>query len=161
MKKVSFPYWLFTPIFLFLSIGVVSGKNESGVNQHRQVQTEASPYAIHDDQLRETMLQLNALVSFAARPTTPLDKNSKEHLHKLLDTVDVVAKSAELLKQTSKLEHLSDEQFMQFMALADQLHNEAINIDINARELKVEEMNEAFLNLNEKCVACHKLFRSL
>jgi cytochrome c556 len=145
---------------LFASSGA-SDEGQDGVNQHRQVQTDANLYQIHDEQLRETMFQLNALVSYSEQPAVPLDNDSKEFLQKLIDTVGVVASSAESLKQTDKIDHLNDEQWSKYTKLTDQLYGEAIEIDINARQMNVEEMNEAFLNLNQTCISCHKLFRSL
>jgi len=147
-------------LLLFASSGVSAG-GEEGVNQHRQVQTEANPYQVHDEQLRETMLQLNALVSYSEQPAAPLDNDSKEFLQKLIDTVGVVASSAESLKQADKIDHLNDEQWSKYTKLTDQLYSEAVEIDINARQMNLEEMNDAFLNLNQTCISCHKLFRSL
>jgi cytochrome c556 len=147
-------------LLLFASSGV-SDEGQDGVNQHRQVQTDANPYQIHDEQLHETMSQLNALVSYSEQPAAPLDNDSKEFLQKLIDTVGVVASSAESLKKTDKINHLNDEQLSRYTELADQLYGEAIEIDINARQMNVEETNEAFLNLNQTCISCHKLFRSL
>jgi cytochrome c556 len=147
-------------LLLFAGSGM-SDERQDGVNRHRQVQSDASPYQIHDEQLRETMLQLNALVSYSEQPAVPLDNDSKEFLQKLIDTVGVVASSAESLKQTDKIDHLNDEQWSKYTKLTDQLYSEAIEIDINARQMNVEEMNEAFLNLNQTCISCHKLFRNL
>jgi cytochrome c556 len=147
---------------LLLSVNSgASGDGQDGVNQHRQVQVQPGQYSIHDDQLRETMFQLNALVSYAEQPTAPLDEQSKEFLQNLIDTVGVVASSAESLKQATQTEGLDEEQWTKFSDLADQLYSEAIDIELNARKVKVEEMNRAFLNLNQTCIACHKLFRSL
>ena len=146
--------------FCLLS-GTATTNEDGGVNQHRQVEADDNPYAIHDAQLHETMMQLNALVSYAEQPTAPLDEDSKAFLIELLNTVELVARSAQSLKQAKKLEHLSDEQFVGFKALAEHLYSEAIYIDMNAKKMNVEEMNKAFLNLNQTCISCHKLFRSL
>lgn len=148
-------------VFLLFASEGASDDGQGGVNQHRQVQTDVIPYQVHDEQLRETMLQLNALVSYSEQPAAPLDNESKEFLQELIDTIGVVASSAESLKQSDKIDHLNDEQLSRYTALTDQLYSEAIEIDINARQMNVEEMNQAFLNLNQTCISCHKLFRSL
>lgn len=143
--------------------GLAGGENETGagVNQHRQVQTHASRYAIHDTRLRETMLRLNTLVSYSEQPGSPLTKENRDFLQGLIDTVAAVAESAEFLKQEKKIDHLGDEQMAIYRDLADKLYIEAVSIDLNAKKMKLEEMNEAFLNLNQTCIKCHSLFRSL
>ena len=82
-------------------------------------------------------------------------------MRELIDTVGEVVKSAESLKQIDPTGDLGTEQVSTFNSLANQLYNEAVNIEINAREVNLEEMNQAFLNLNQTCIACHSLFRGL
>lgn len=134
---------------------------DAGVNQHRQVQTHASRYAIHDTRLRETMLQLNTLVSFSEQPAAPLTKENRDFLQGLIDTVSVIVESADFLKTEKKIAHLGDEQMAIYTRLGEQLYSEAVSIDHNAKKLELEEMNQAFLNLNQTCIKCHNLFRSL
>ena len=161
MNKRATAWRLLMLISFCLFSGTATTNEEASVNQHRQIQADDNPYAVHDAQLRETMMQLNALVSYAEQPTAPLDEDSKGFLLELLNTVEIVARSAESLKQAKKLEHLSDDQYVGFKALADHLYSEAIHIDLNAKLMNIEQMNEAFLNLNQTCISCHKLFRSL
>lgn len=134
---------------------------DPGVNRHRQVDTQSKRYAIHDQQLRETMLQLNALVSWSEQPSMPLDEDSKVFLQKLIDTVRLVAESASFLQEADSIEHLDEAQFTTYAKLAEQLYEEAVAIDMNARNMNLAEMNQAFLELNQTCIGCHTLFRGL
>lgn len=134
---------------------------EEGVHQHRRVQAREIRYGIHSKHLHEQMLQLNALVSYSQQPTIPLDHDSVAYLKKLIDTVGEVVKSAQTLKQMDPDGDLGTEQVSTFNALAEQLYIEAVNIEINARDMKLEEMDKAFRNLNETCIACHSMFRGL
>jgi len=154
------PAWLLVPGLLLPAINLAQ-EEDAGIHRHRQVQTDAAPFAIHDEQLRETMSRLNALVSYSEQPEMPLSKDSRQFLQELIDTVGVVADSAQQLRRAEKRDHLGEEQLQIYNTLADQLYNEAVNIDMNAKQMNIRDMNEAFVNLNQVCIACHSLFRSL
>ncbi|MFT7460683.1 MAG: hypothetical protein ACI909_003371 [Planctomycetota bacterium] len=153
---------------IFLSVtclypfkGTADENEQNVITRHRQVRTHATPYDIHNDQLRETMFRLNALVSYSPEPVIPLDNDSTEFLQQLIDTVRVIVKSAESLKKKTQINHLGAEQIEKYSALADKLYEEALAIDDSAKKNDAEEMNRAFLNLNQTCIACHTLFRGL
>ena len=143
------------------SMEVYAGEDDAGVNRHRQVGTHASRYGIHDAKLRETMLQLNTLVSFSEQPQAPLSQDNKEFLEELVSTVSTVVDSAVFLKKQDKVEHLGKEQLGMYKQLAEKLYVEAVSIEVNARKMKLEEMNQAFIDLNQTCIRCHGMFRDL
>ena len=135
--------------------GSVISKENAGINRHRQVQAVTLPHQVHDKKLREIMLRLNALVSFSEQPGFPLSHESSEFLTELIDTAALVANSALQLKEDDANES------PQFSTLAEQLYEQAVSIEMNARNMNLEEMNNSFSELNQTCISCHKLYRGL
>lgn len=160
MKHAVLPAVLFC---LGWQTGFASGDNpgDAGINRHRMVQTDPGRFAIHDAELRETMLRLNALVSYSEQPGAPLTKENRRFLQELLDTVSSIAESADFLKKQKRIAHLGEEQMQAYTDLAERLYEDAVSIELNARTMQLEEMNAAFLDLNQTCIKCHQLFRSL
>ncbi len=101
------------------------------------------------------MLRLNTLVSFSEQPGFPLSHESSEFLTDLIDTAAQVAKSAQQLKKDNSNES------SQFSTLAEQLYEQAVSIEMNARNMNLEEMNNSFSELNQLCISCHKMYRGL
>ena len=141
-------------VLVALPVSLASAEN-AGVNRHRQVQNNTLPHQVHDKKLREIMLRLNALVSFSEQPGFPLTKDSNDFLDELIDTATLVAASALQLKE-DKPDELSE-----FSTLADQLYEQAVAIEINAKKMNLEEMNKSFSELNQTCISCHKTYRGL
>ena len=161
MKKLVLSVLLFSCLAYSAMLPSSEADNDAGINQHRQVQTHPMRYAIHDEKLRETMLRLNTLVSFSEQPAAPLSKENKRFLEDLVDTVSVVVDSAVFLRSQKQVEHLGAEQLAMYKQLAERLYVEAVAIDVNARNMKLEEMNQAFIDLNHTCIRCHGMFRDL
>ena len=139
----------------------VSTQAEDDIHQHRRVQTRSILYGVHSEQLYETMLRLNTLISYSQHSALPLDHEKNEFLQQLIETTDEVVKSAQSLKEIDPADKLGTEQTSTFISLADQLHTEALNIKINTKNMNIEELNQAFDKLNQTCNTCHKLFRGL
>ena len=134
---------------------------DSNIHQHRQLHTGAVPHQLHDAKLREIMLRLNTLVSYSEQPHLPLDNDSKEFLRELIDTAALVAESGLKLKEEGKDGRLPQQEQSRFDGFATQLYQQALSIEINARNMNIDEMNRAFGDLNQVCISCHRLFRAL
>ncbi len=139
---------------LLLPALIYAGGDEE-INRHRQVQTENLPHEVHDKKLREIMLRLNALVSFSEQPGFPLTNESSEFLTELIDTAALVAASALQLKESGSSE------MSEFSFLAEQLYEQAVSIELNAKNMNLDEMNSSFSGLNQTCISCHKMYRGL
>ena len=154
--------WLCLPGLLLAAlvlVPVIAG--ESNIHQHRQLQTGTVPHQLHDAKLREIMLRLNALVSYSEQPHLPLNNDSKEFLRELIDTAALVAESSLTLKDEENTGQLPPQEQARFHELAEQLYQQAVAIEINARNMNIDEMNKAFGDMNQVCISCHRLFRAL
>jgi len=134
---------------------------EENIHRHRQVQTRTITYDFHSTRLHETMLQLNALITYAQNPALPLEHEKNDFLQQLVATTTAIAESAQALAQIDPTNEPGSAQVSKFKSLADQLRSEALNIEFNTRNMNIEAMNRSFDRLNQTCISCHRLFRGL
>jgi cytochrome c556 len=147
---------------LTASMSVYSqNEDDVGIHQHRRVQARSILYGVHSKELHETMLRLNALISYPQNRPLPLDYEKTKFLQQLIDTANQLVKSAESLKEIDPGGDLGTEQVSTFFSLADQLRAEALDMEINTREMNIEALDKAFANMNQTCESCHRLFRGL
>ena len=90
-----------------------------------------------------------------------MDEEGQAYLNDLIASVDVVLQTAFELQQVIPGGDLGTEQVSTFASLAKQLQQQATDIKQHAENMQTEEMNQAFLQMNQTCITCHSLFRGL
>lgn len=147
----------FLLIFFALSGALLAEQQPSG----NLTETDNSILkTIHSDQLRSIMQRLNTLAY--DREYTQLEINKLRAIQ--IDRLVGVA--SELVSNTNKLTDiagesgLDEEEQLTFIAMANQLYKEALNLQHDVKSNQKENINASNQRLRDTCNTCHKLFRS-
>lgn len=121
---------------------------------------EPALHAVHNEQLREIMTQLGELT----QPGMPqeLDEGGQgfASLGEVQDAAKSLAEASAAIAMVADELDLTDEEGTTFLALADRLAQEAIQVRDHARRGHARDARRAMQAMSATCVACHGLFRS-
>lgn len=129
--------------------------------------TETEQYKLHaepSERLNNIMQNLLALMD---RDTTEEITLSQENLADMTEAVEELLFFAELMSIKVPATELEENENVIFSAMANQLYDEALNIQQLANNYDIEVidaeknqlLNLAFERMNRTCAACHQLFR--
>ena len=116
-------------------------------------------HAIYSDQLKNIMLRMNRLVYEREMTLLEVQLAREQHLQQLVDTVSELVRASEGLTDAIPGIELNSEDQVIFRAMANQLKDEARNIENLVKDKNYGAVDPAYQRLNETCNACHSLFR--
>ncbi len=132
------------------SLPATPGRSETG---------QPALHAIHDNDLRQLMLRMDALMQERFMTETQIDKERRKYTQRIADTALKLAQTVGTI--VGKMPRLSLTQAEQatFLALASKLNQQAESLNDLASHNRVDEIDSALHQLNTTCVSCHALFR--
>ncbi len=114
---------------------------------------------IHSDEIRNIMRKLNSLVYEREYTELELRKINKKQIELLVIEAAALSKTAANLPNITSLNNLDDESQLTFNAMVNQLQNISIELKGATEHNHQDEINAAYIKLQDTCNTCHTLFR--
>jgi cytochrome c556 len=114
---------------------------------------------IHSDEIRSIMRQLNSLAYEREYTDLELKKISKRQIKLLVKEAAALGDMAANMPKIASLKNLDDENQLAFNAMVRQLISLTSELEQAAEANHQDEMNSAYIKLQNTCNTCHALFR--
>ena len=139
---------------------VLSNRNKQTIQLSSPPETgQPALHAIHDQQLDEVMLQINALVFGQMRNELDLSHEKKLHANKIAQTAHELLKNVDILREVMPRLNLLPNEKITFLALANKLKSESAQIEEDAKHDDLKNIPSRLQQIMETCTSCHSLFR--
>jgi cytochrome c556 len=143
-------------IILFTTSSLLSAHDASEKLETRKTILNA----IHSDDVKKIMRQLNTLVYEREYTELELQKLSNKQIELLAKEANALAQTAENLPNIASLKKLSEEDQLAFNAMANQLQEATQELKREVEANHQKKIDAAYKNLEKTCNTCHQLFRS-
>jgi cytochrome c556 len=114
---------------------------------------------IHNDPLQQLMIQMNALVYEQMRDELDAAQEKRQRIEALAATAGQLSGTVKAIIATLPSLKLSPEEQASFLALANNLHASAQQMETQARTNQIQAIPATLDQLTVTCGACHNLFR--
>ena len=115
--------------------------------------------AIHNDEIRSIMRQLNTLAYEREYTELELRKLNKRQVKLLVKEAASLADTTANLTNITSFKNLDDETQLAFNAMVNQLQNISEELRNATENNHQDEIDTAYIKLQETCNTCHTLFR--
>lgn len=115
--------------------------------------------AIHSDEIRNIMRQLNSLVYEREYTELELRKINRKQIELLVNEAAALANIASNLPNMPSFKNMDNESQLAFNAMAKQLQNISGELEKAIENNHQDEIDAAYLKLQNTCNTCHTLFR--
>jgi CBS-domain-containing membrane protein len=115
--------------------------------------------AIHNDEIRSIMRQLNTLAYEREYTELELRKLNKRQVKLLVKEAAALADTTANLTNITSFKNLDDETQLAFNAMVNQLQNISEELRNATENNHQDEIDTAYIKLQETCNTCHTLFR--
>jgi cytochrome c556 len=115
--------------------------------------------SLHSEDIRRIMGRLHALAYEREYTELELDRIRLENLEALALAAADLVQIAGQLPQLLPDNQLSDEEQVTFKAMANQLHNETLQLLNTDSGNSYRDLKSGYRRLQQTCAACHNLFR--
>jgi cytochrome c556 len=116
-------------------------------------------HAIRDQELRELMDKMDALMQERFLTETQLDQERRKYAQRIAESTASLSKTVDaILAKMPSLGLVAEEQ-RTFMALATKLRQQSGQLHELARDNRIDAIEQNLRQLNTTCISCHALFR--
>ncbi len=115
--------------------------------------------AIHNDEIRSIMRQLNTLAYEREYTELELRKLNKRQVELLVKEAAALADTTANLTNITSFKNQDDETQLAFNAMVNQLQNISEELRNATENNHQDEIDTAYIKLQETCNTCHTLFR--
>jgi cytochrome c556 len=116
-------------------------------------------HAIRDQELRELMDRMDALMQERFLTETQLDQERRKYAQSMAEQASGLSKTVDaILAKMPSLGLVAEEQGT-FMALANKLRQQTAQLHELALDNRIDAIEQSLSQLNTTCISCHALFR--
>lgn len=116
-------------------------------------------HAVHDEHLRELMVQMNSLLFERTRPETDIDRARRQYAGQIEATAQELSATVDAIITTLPSLRLNPSEQARFMALAGKLRDQAQRLSEQARGNQIDIIPATLDQMASICRCCHELFR--
>lgn len=127
--------------------------------EHSSSENKAIFHAVHSDDVRNIMRRLKLLIYERENSELEIERLRNKQISLLAEEANKLANTAEDLPDIASLQSLNDEERLTFTAMANQLHDITLEMEKAINTNHQQELDEAYIKLQDTCNTCHKLFR--
>ncbi|WP_045224170.1 cytochrome c [Methyloterricola oryzae] len=122
---------------------------------------EPALHAVHEQELRAVMAQMNSLMFDTLRTELEIDKERRQRARQIADAARELSKAVDGIPATLPRLGLSEAEQVSFRALAHRLDDQAQGLEQLSRSNQIDSIEPALQQMTLTCNACHQLFRKL
>jgi|GEM_PF-1413071 cytochrome c556 len=115
--------------------------------------------AIHSDEVKKIMQNLNNLIYEREYTELELKKLSHRQIELLVEEATTLTKTASNQANIISLQSLGEEEQLTFTAMTNQLREIAIELKSEIGTNHYKEIDALYIKLQSTCNTCHQLFR--
>jgi len=118
-------------------------------------------HAVQNERLSDLMLRMNALVFEQIRTEIEIGQDRRRKTLRIAEAAGKLQQSVDLIVAVQPSLNLEQHESVAFVALANKLKKQAIQLENLARDNQIEALAESMTQITNTCKACHSLFRKL
>ena len=142
--------------FIFINYNPALSADETATDIKTK---KAILHALHSEDVRNIMRRLKLLIYERETTELELEKLRRDQLRLLVEETRELAGTAENLPDIASLKTLNEEERVTFTAMANQLYDITVEMEKAMDANHQQDLDAAYLKLQETCSTCHKLFR--
>ena len=143
--------------FIFFILFIYSASLSA--NETPQKTDKAMLHAIHSEEVRNIMRRLKLLIYEREYTELELEKLRHQQIRLLVEEAKSLTITAAQLPEIESLKKLNEEEQLTFNAMANQLHDVALELQKDIEANHRQELDKAYIKLQDTCNTCHRLFR--
>jgi len=118
-------------------------------------------HAVQNERLNDLMLRMNALVFEQIQTEIEISRDRRRKALRIAEAANKLQQSVDLILAAQPALNLGQHESTVFVALANRLKEQALQLENLARHHQIESLPEAMTQITNTCNACHSLFRKL
>jgi len=118
-------------------------------------------HAVQNQRLNDLMLRMNALVFEQIQTEIEISRDRRRKALRIAEAANKLQQSVDLILAAQPALNLAQHDSVVFLALANKLKEQAMQLENLARHNQIESLTETMTQITNTCNACHSLFRKL
>ncbi len=150
----------FTAAMALLALAACGATRETATPQPLATGSTPAVHAVENDRLEQLMRDLRRLTPDRLPPNLDVASERKRRFRELAEAADAMATLAGQMPALADELDLTPAAHGTFIALADRLQKDALQIRLHASEQDARGARAALQDSSTTCAACHDLFRA-
>ena len=149
---------------ILVAIVILLGCSASPQTRHPNTLHDTGNPALHavqNERLNDLMLRMNALIFEQIRTEIEISQDRRRKALRIAKAAGKLQQSVDLIIAVQPSLNLEQHESAAFVALANKLKKQAIQLENLARDNQIKALPEYMTQITNTCKACHSLFRKL